>query len=325
MIHLGTKVCINKGLKSVSKDIMSYKPTDLMLVPLFLEKMYKKIWDKANKSGKAGLLRRTIKISNLLLKIGIDIRRKIFKNVIDGFGGNLKLIICGGAPLDPKYIQGFRDFGINVLNGYGITECSPVISVCRNDYFRDGSIGQILSCCEVKIDKLTSSDDGEILVKGKTVMLGYYKNEEATKETMDGDWFRTGDIGKIDDDGFLYITGRKKNLIVLRNGKNIYPEELEMLISNISYVEEVLVYCEGDRIDTDTNIIAEVYLDNEYIASNEIEDPKKQLEKDIEAINNTIPYYKNIKEIRIRENEFEKTTTKKIKRFAIKTVDKSNI
>ncbi|PAB60544.1 AMP-binding protein [Anaeromicrobium sediminis] len=223
------------------------------------------------------------------------------------------------APLDPKYVQGFRDFGITVLNGYGITECSPVISVCRNNYLRDGSIGQVLPCCEVKIDKLPGSDDGEILVKGKTVMLGYYKNEKVTREVMDDGWFRTGDIGKIDNDGFLYITGRKKNLIVLRNGKNIYPEELEMLISNIPYVEEVVVYCEGDSIDIDTNIIAEVYLDNEYIVSNEIEDVKKELEKDIDRINSTLAHYKHIKKIRIRDNEFEKTTTKKIKRFAIKT------
>ncbi|MCT4592797.1 MAG: AMP-binding protein [Anaeromicrobium sp.] len=319
MIHSGTKVCINKSLRSVSKDMVNFKPTDLILVPLFLEKMYKKIWDTANKSGKADLLRKTIKISNLLLKIGIDLRRRIFKNILDGFGGNLRLIVCGGAPLDPKYTKGFRDFGINILNGYGITECSPIVSGFRNDYFRDGSIGQVLPCCEVKIDKLTSSDDGEILVKGKTVMLGYYKNEKITRESMDGEWFRTGDIGKIDEDGFLYITGRKKNLIVLRNGKNIYPEELEMLVSNIPYVEEVVVYCEGDSIDKDTNIVAEVYFNKEYIESNEIKDSKKELEKDIDHINSTLAHYKHIKKIRIRENEFEKTTTKKIKRFTINT------
>ncbi|PAB60545.1 AMP-dependent synthetase/ligase [Anaeromicrobium sediminis] len=319
MIHGGNKVCINKSLKSVSKDIKNFKPTDLILVPLFLEKMYKKIWDTANKNGKANLLRKTIKTSNFLLKLGIDIRRKLFKNVLDGFGGDLELIVCGGAPLDSKYVQGFRDFGITVLNGYGITECSPIVSGFRNNYFRDGTIGQVLPCCEVKIDKFPDSDEGEILVKGKTVMLGYYKNEEATIDAMNDGWFRTGDLGKIDKDGFLYITGRKKNLIVLRNGKNIYPEELEMFISNIPYVEEVVVYCEGD-IDIDTNIIAEVYLDNEYIIANEIKDARKELEKDIDDINKTIPHYKNIKEIRIRETEFEKTTTKKIKRFAIKAM-----
>lgn len=316
MIYAGTKIGINNSLKSISKDINYYKPTDLILVPLFLEKMYKKIWDAAAKGGRTKALNRAIRISNFLLKFGIDGRRKIFKSILDGFGGNLELIVCGGAFLDEKYTKGFRDFGINVLNGYGITECSPVVSGFRNDYYRDGSIGRVLPCCEVKIDKFEGSDDGEILVKGDTIMLGYYNNESATKETMDGPWFKTGDIGKIDKDGFLYITGRKKNLIVLRNGKNIYPEELEMIIGNLPYVEEVVVY--SDSIDEDTHIVAEVFFNEEYIKDNHIKNPREQFKRDIDEINKTLPHYKHIKEIKVRDSEFEKTTTKKIKRFVIK-------
>lgn len=317
MLHIGTKICINSSLRNVSRDMEVYKPTHLFLVPLFVEKMYKKIWDTAKKNGKAGLLRNLIKTSNALLRVGIDLRRKLFKTVLDGFGGELQIIVCGGAPLDPRYVKGFRDFGIEVLNGYGITECSPIVSVNRNNYYRDGSIGQVLPCCEVKIDKLDNSNEGEILVKGKNVMLGYYNNIELTEEVMEGEWFRTGDIGKLDKDGFLFITGRKKNLIVLNNGKNIYPEELEMFILNIPYVKEVLVYSEKDDVKQQIIITAEVFVDNEYIAAENIKNLSKQLNNDIGIINKTIPYYKNIRRIKIRHTEFSKTTTKKIKRFNI--------
>jgi long-chain acyl-CoA synthetase len=317
MLHVGTKICINSSLKNVSKDMGFYKPTHLFLVPLFVEKMYKKIWITAQRNGKAGLLRKLIKISNALLKLGIDLRRKFFKTVLDGFGGELKIIVCGGAPLDPRYVKGLRDFGINVLNGYGITECSPIVSVNRNDYYKDGSIGQVLPCCEVKIDKLHNSYEGEILVKGQNVMLGYYNNTGLTEEVMEEKWFRTGDIGKVDKDGFLFITGRKKNLIILSNGKNIYPEELEMLVLNIPYVKEVVVYSEKDGVRRETTITAEVFLDNEYIEIENIKNPGKQLNDDISVINKAIPYYKNIRRIKIRHTEFNKTTTKKIKRFNI--------
>jgi long-chain acyl-CoA synthetase len=315
ILHSGYKICINSNLKRVSNDIKEYKPGLVFLVPLFVETMYKKIWSTAEKSGKANLLRTLIKVSNFSLRMGIDLRRKLFKSVLSAFGGELRLIVCGGAPLDPKYIKGFRDFGINVLNGYGITECSPIVSVNRNQHYKDGSIGQVLTCCEVNIDNPDSNGEGEILVKGQNVMMGYYKNDKATKDAMEDGWFRTGDIGRLDEDGFLYITGRKKNLIILNNGKNIYPEEIEMLIVNIPYVKEVMVYSECDLEEKETTITAEVYLDSEYIEAKGINDPKDQLQKDIDMINKTIPYYKNISEVRIRETEFDKTTTKKIKRF----------
>ncbi len=312
---IGKTVFINKSMKKIMSDLKEQKPDHLFLVPLFVETMYKRIWSTAENNGKASLLITLVKVSNFLLKLGVDIRGSLFKSVNDAFGGELKLIVSGGAPLDPKYVKGFRDFGINVLNGYGITECSPIVSVNRNKYYRDGSVGQVLSCCEVKIDKADSSDEGEILVKGKNVMLGYYENKRATNEVMDDGWFRTGDIGKTDEDGFIYITGRKKNLIILNNGKNIYPEEIEMLILNIPYVKEVLVYSEGNNEVNEATIIAEVYLDSEYIQHNKIEDLKELLDNDINKINKNIPYYKNISKVSIRQVEFDKTTTKKVKRI----------
>jgi len=227
MMYQGSEIFINSSLKNILSDLEKFKPCNICLVPLFVETFHKKIWDGAKKQGKDGLLRKMISISNVLMKIGVDARRLLLKSVLCAFGGNLKLIISGGAPLDAKYARGFREFGINVLNGYGITECSPIVTVNRNKYYRDGSAGQVLRCCEVKIAEPDENGHGEIYVKGDIVMLGYYNNEQATKDAFDGEWFKTGDIGYMDGDGFLYISGRKKNVIVLSNGKNIYPEELE--------------------------------------------------------------------------------------------------
>jgi len=304
LLFKGSEICINSSLKNILTDLQKFKPHNMLLVPLFVEKFQKRIWDSAKKQKKDGLLRRLTGLSNTLLKAGIDTRKLMFKSVRRAFGGNLKLIVSGGAPLDAKYIQGLRDFGINVMNGYGITECSPVVSVSRSKNSRDGSIGHVLSCCEVKILEPNEDGHGEICVKGDNVMLGYYNNEQATKEAFDGQWFKTGDIGYLDKDGFLYITGRKKNLIILSNGKNVYPEEIEFdLLNNIPYILEAVVYAENNRI------AAEVFLDTE----NE-PDCASRLDGDILRFNQTQASYRNIKRILIRETEFPKTTTKKIKR-----------
>ena len=303
MLLQGSEIFINASLKNIISDLTKFGPSNLFLVPLFVETFYKKIWDTAQKQGKDKLLKTLIGLSNGLLTVGIDLRRLLFKSVIHSLGGNLKLIVSGGAPLDAAYVTGFRELGINVLNGYGITECSPIVSVNRNEYYRDGSVGLVLPCCEVKIAAADESGHGEICVRGDIVMLGYYNNERATQDTFEDDWFKTGDIGYVDRDGFLFISGRKKNLIVLANGKNVYPEEIETELLHIEYIKETVVYAE------DNLIVAEVFLDAEHTP-----DCATRLESDILHLNKTLPPYKNIGRTRIRDTEFPKTTTKKIKR-----------
>jgi long-chain acyl-CoA synthetase len=277
-LYQGCNIVINKSMKDVAGDMVKYKPNNMFLVPLFVETLYKKVWDTAKKSGKDGLLRILIKISNALLKIGIDLRPILFKQVLAAFGGALDGVITGGAPISIEYIKGFRALGLNAYNGYGISECSPVVSINRNKYFRDGSVGSVLPGIEIKIMEPDDTGNGEICVKGDIVMLGYYNNEQATNEAFDGEWFKTGDIGRLDKDGFLYISGRKKNLIVLSNGKNVYPEDLESTLLDIPYIKEVVVYAEGDII------VAEVFLDTENEPDNAL-----RLDSDIVAINRTLP------------------------------------
>lgn len=286
--------------------MLESKPSTLFLVPLLVEAFYNKIWKNIYQTKKGTLVKMMIFISNILLALGIDVRRKIFKSVIDGFGGKLNLIVSGGAALDKKYVKGFRDFGIDVLNGYGITECSPIVSVNRNKYNRDGTVGTALQGIDIKIEQYENSKEGEILVKGPIVMQGYYKNAELTKSVMSGKYFRTGDIGYLDDDGFLYITGRKKNVIILDNGKNVYPEELEEILLNYSLIKEVLVF------EKDNKIVASIYPNADEIS--DFSKAHSLIEKIIDDFNKKMPYYKKISEFVIRENEFEKTTTKKIKR-----------
>ena len=301
---VSVNVFINNSLKDLQKDITEFSPTITCVVPLALEVMSKTVWSTAKKQGKYHLLKAMIPISLTLFKVGIDIRRKLFKSVLAGFGGELKIIISGGAPLNPKLVKEFRAFGIDVLNGYGITECSPIVSGNRIYHYRDGSVGPVLPCNEVKIIDTDENGHGEICVKGDNVMMGYYKNEKATREAFDGEWFKTGDLGYVDKDGFLFITGRKKNLIILANGKNVQPEELEFAIENhIPYVKEVLVY-EGDN-----KIVAEVFLDTENDP-----DCASRLDGDILKVNRTLAPYKNIGKTVIRDTEFPKTTTRKIKR-----------
>lgn len=290
MLLKGVTISINSSLRSFEKDLKAFKPQNMFLVPLYVEAMYKNIWNKAEEQGKTKVLKATLKVSNILRKIGIDIRRKAFCNIIAEFGGNLDLIVSGGAPINEKYIKFFESIGITVLNGYGITECSPVVAVNRNKDAKPNSVGLVLSCNQIKIQ------DGEILVKGENVMLGYDNDKNATAEAFDGDWFKTGDLGYVKDN-YLYITGRKKNLIILSNGKNVSPEELEEKIQLIENVIEVMVYAENGCIT------AEVYAEN-----------TDNIQNDINELNKTLPIYKQIAKVKFRECEFDKTTTKKIKR-----------
>ena len=294
----GVPIYINKSLKRLVQELSKAKPRHMFAVPLIVEMLYKNIWNQAKAQGKEKLLYRLVKISDGLLKWKIDLRKLFFKSIRLALGGELELMISGGAPLDETYIKGFKSFGITVLNGYGITECGPVVAVNRNQFSVPNSVGMPLSCNQVRI-----SEEGEIQVKGDNVTQGYYRNEEENKKafTEDG-WFKTGDIGKIDEYGALHITGRIKNLIILSNGKNISAEAIESRIYTIPYVKEVIVYGKNDKIT------AEVYLDEN------VSDAGNLIKRDIEQMNRRLPQIQNIGDIIVRDKEFPKTSTKKIKR-----------
>lgn len=292
MLVYGVPIYINKSLRTFNSDMQAFKPQNMFLVPLYVETMYKTIWKTAKEQKKDKLLKTLIAFSNLMRKCGIDLRRKLFRSILSQFGGKLDLIVSGGATIEQKYIDGMTDIGIQVLSGYGITECSPVVAVNRNKFSRNGSVGLPLHGCEVKII------DDEICVKGDIVMAGYYQDEAATQEAIVDGWFRTGDLGYLDDDGFLFITGRKKNLIILSNGKNVSPEELEAKILKIDGVQEVVVS------EKDGMIAAEIYAEDQ-----------SDIQEYITALNKELPTYKRIQKATFRSTPFEKTTTQKIKRL----------
>lgn len=303
-IWMGYTTYITSSLKTVMHDLQEAKPGHMSVVPLFIENIYKNIWKTAEKQGKAKLLRNMIKTSNALRKVGIDMRRTFFKSVLDKLGGNMEMIISGGAPIDDIYMKGFDDFGITIINGFGITECSPIVALNRVDDIKYGTVGNAIPEVQIRIYNPNENGEGQIWVKGDIVMMGYYNNQEATDEVLKDGWFNTGDIGKIVDEKYLAITGREKNLIILANGKNVYPEELEYLISHIDNVTEVLVY------EEDEMITAEIYSDSE----DNKEAVREQIKKDIQELNKKLADYKKIRKVKFRAVEFEKTTTKKIKR-----------
>lgn len=313
-LHKHSTICINDSLKNVLKNLQLYKPDYIYLVPAFTEVFYKSIWNNAQKTGKDKALKKMIPLSNALRKTGIDLRKKFFKSIHEAFGGNLNQIVCGGAPIRPEIGKFFNDIGITLLNGYGITECSPLVSVNRANFNDSNTVGVILPCCEVKIENKTADGDGEIYVKGDIVMKGYYKEPEKTAKVLKDGWFNTEDYGRINEKGQLIINGRKKNLIVLDNGKNIYPEEIENYIMGIPYVKEVLVKASKNTAGQETALIAEVFLDKEKIEEMHIENIKETLKKDVQDSVRELPVYKHISDVKIRKNEFEKTTTSKIKR-----------
>ena len=320
----GCEVYISSGLKHVSDEIKEQQPTHLILVPAFLEVMNRKIWTTARKTKQEGLLKAMMKVSNVLRKVGIDIRRKLFSSVLEAFGGKLELVICGGAKLDEEIIKTFDALGITVLNGYGITECAPLISANRNKYRKAGSVGTPILACRVKIDNPDENGEGEICVKGPNVMLGYYNNPEATAEVFDKDgFFHTGDYGRLDEEGWIYITGRKKNLIILSNGKNVYPEEIEADMQKIEGVNEVVVYAGESRVQKDKiTIVAEIFPDADLLKDKGITDMQKYFEDQVKILNDRMPHYKAVKRVKLRDTEFQKNTSRKITRFSIdKNID----
>lgn len=314
----GITVAFCDGLKYVQKNLAEFKVTGFVCVPLMLEIMYKKIKKGIEEQGKAKLVATMSKISNGLLKMGIDIRRKVFKQILDNLGGKLRILIAGGAAMSKDAIQGFLDLGINLLQGYGLTETSPVVAGENDKCKRCGSVGFPLPGINVKIANPDKDGIGEVAVQAPTVMLGYVDNPEATNEVLKDDWFYTGDLGYFDKDGFLFITGRKKDVIVLKNGKNIFPEEIEILINKLPYVSESMVF--GRPLeDGDYRICAKIVYNRELV--NELfpniskEDLHKKVWDDIkENVNHQMPAYKYIREIILTETPLIKTTTQKVKR-----------
>lgn len=277
--------------------------------------MYKKIWKEIEKQRKAKLIKTVIPITNFLLKFGIDIRRKIFKDIINQLGGHIRFVVSGASAIDKKVAKGFNDFGILTVQGYGLTETSPVLTAENENYIRYGSIGYPLANVEVKIDKPNEEGIGEIIAKGPNIMMGYYENEEATKEVLKDGWFYTGDLGYQDKDGYIFMAGRKKNVIVLKNGKNVYPEELEILVNNLPYVEESMVFGmpkEDDLVVSAKIVYSKEYLEEYNLSSQEM---KEKVWQDIKKINQNLPNYQHIKNIIVTDEPMIKTTTAKVKRF----------
>lgn len=316
-LHNRCCICINSNLKAVVNNLKLFKPDFIYVVPAFAELFAKKIWSTAKASGKETGLKILIKLSNFLRKIGIDKRRKLFASVHEAFGGNLIKIVCGGAPLRAELGDFFDSIGISLINGYGITECSPLVSANREECNDCTTVGYVLPCLEAKIDDPDEDGDGEIWVKGDVVMKGYYKMPEQTQEVFEDGWFKTGDYGRFNDKGLLMITGRKKNLIVLNNGKNIFPEEIENYILAIDYVKEAVVYAISGGGEQDKQLKAEVFLDKDAVDAMGDIDVASKLREDITRVTSELPTYKKVVEIKIRDTEFEKTTTNKIKRNKI--------
>ncbi len=313
-LHRHAVTCINDSLAAILKNFKIYQPDFIYLVPAFLEMFYKKIRATMEEQGKWETFQKGAKISKFLLKFGIDIRRKLFAQLHETFGGKLELMVVGAAPLRPEVINFFETVGITVCQGYGITECSPLVSVNRNNKYADPeTVGLPLPCLEVRIDNPGEDGNGEICVRGKTVMMGYYKNPEVTEKAMVDGWFHTGDLGHIDERGYLSITGRCKNLIVLDNGKNVYPEELENYIMNIPYIAEAVVKGEKEESGK-TVVVAEVFLSKDHVKEMGKSPDEAKILADIRALTGELPMYKQVTRVVIRENEFEKTTTRKIKR-----------
>ncbi len=326
-LYSGSSVHYARSLKTVVEDLQNVKATMLLGVPLLFDKMFKRIYKtiKENKV-KSIIVPPMVKITNILSIIGWkNSKKKIFAELHHKFGGSIRFFIAGGAAPDPLVAKGLREFGFGFLQGYGLTECSPILALNRKDDFKDDAAGLPLPSVNIRINKPDAEGNGEVWANGPNVMLGYYKNEQLTNGTFEDGWFKTGDIGFIDADGFLHISGRKKNVIISKSGKNVFPEEIEDILNRSPFVLECLVFGEEDAKQTEI-IAAQIVVDAEaFIELSETKNVKitpelinEVISEEIEKTNKQLSSYKQIKKFYIREQEFEKTTTQKIKRYLVK-------
>ena len=317
-ISIGGSIAFCEGVKHMADNIKEFDITAMISVPAVFDIIYRKVMKTIAKKGKMATLEKGKKISNVLLKVKIDLRKQLFKEVHESLGPKLKLVVTGGAALDPETEKGFNDLGFDVEQGYGLTETAPVIAAETPKCRRLGSIGKKFPSVEVKIDAPDEEGIGELMAKGPSIMLGYYENEEATKSALEPDgWFHTGDLARIDKDGFIYIAGRKKSVIVLNNGKNVFPEEIETLLNKVEGIKETFVY-EKKEDDGDVKVCVEIVYDKEMIKDlYHIEDEEKIKEflwEKVKEVNKLMPKYKYVREMIVTEEPLIKTTTLKIKR-----------
>ena len=315
MLASGVRTVFPDGLRYIKQNLKEYEVSVFVGVPLLVNKMYENIEKEIEKQGKTKLINRATKISNLLLKLHIDIRRKIFKQVLDGLGGKMRLIISGGAPLDKKVSIKFNELGVHLIQGYGLTETCPVIAAENDKYIRNGSVGFPMRHVTVEIVNKDKDGIGEVRVKGPNIMMGYYENEEATNNVLKDGWFYTGDLGYIDKDGFLFLTGREKDVIVMKNGKKVFPEELEILVDKLPEVEESFIYGMAQKGDkNDPMVSVKIVYTKDALKDKTENELYDVLWNNIKEINKTLPPYKYIKNMILTDEPLIKTTTHKIKR-----------
>lgn len=323
-LYKGASIAYCEGLKYIVKNLAEVRPTMLLAVPLIFENLYNNIMKNVRKQGKEGLVRKVLSINKVTKKIGLDLNKLLLKDILKVFGGRMRVLISGGAAIDPAILQFFNDLGFIAVQGYGLTECAPMAALNPDQHknMRNSSVGHLLPGMEVKIEDKNEDGIGEICVKGPNVMMGYYNMPEETAKVIRDGWFHTGDLGYVDDKDFIYITGRKKNVIITANGKNVFPEELEYYLGRSNLVSESMVWAQEDEAGQDTVIVATIKPDMEEVeavigkeAASDTAQVEKFLWAEVDKINEDLPFFKKIKKVTVRREEFEKTTGKKIKRF----------